>query len=142
MNVRLKQAAKEAGLPFGHRTMTYNSRFAHEVGKWAESRGSGDDFHRAVFTAYFAEGKNIGRVPVLMDIAGGVGLSRQEARRIIDTRAFAHAVDEDWSRSRQVDPEYIPSLMINGHLAVNPQQYDLFEQFMRDNHVKKHPATG
>jgi len=142
MNVRLKKAAKEAGLPFGRRTMTYNSRLAHEVGKWAESRGYGDDFHKAVFTAYFAEGKNIGRVPVLMDIIGVVGLSRREARQAIDTRAFTHAVDEDWSRSRQVDPEYIPSLMINSHLAVNPQQYDRFEQFMRDNHVKKRPATG
>jgi len=142
MNVRLKKAAKAAGLPFGHRTMTFNSRFAHEVGKWAESRGTADVFHKAVFTAYFAEGKNIGRVPVLVDIAAAVGLSRQEARRVIETRAYRHAVDEDWSRSLQVDPEYIPALMLNGHLAVNPQQYDLYEQFMRDNHIKKRPPTG
>ncbi|MDF1590351.1 MAG: DsbA family protein [Desulfobacterales bacterium] len=142
MNIRLKKAAKAAGLPFGHRTMTFNSRFAHEVGKWAESRDYGDDFHKAVFTAYFAEGKNIGRVPVLMDIVGAVGLPRQEARQVIDSRAFAPAVDEDWLRAQQVDPEYIPSLMINGRLAVNPQQYDLFRQFMRDNHIQKRPVTG
>ena len=136
MNVRLKKAAKAAGVPFGRRTMTYNSRLAHEVGKWAESRGKGDGFHKAVFTAYFAEGKNIGRVPVLVDIAAAAGLSRQEARQAIETRAYRQAVDEDWSRSLQVDPEYVPALMTNGHLLVNPQQYSLFRQFMRDNHIK------
>ncbi len=137
MNVRLKNAAQEAGLPFGHRTMTYNSRLAQELGKWAESTGQGDAFHNAVFRAYFVEGKNIGRPALLVDLAGAMGLSKQEAQRVIETRTFKQAIDQDWSRSLQVDPEYIPALMINGHLLVNPQKYELFEQFLRDNRVKK-----
>ncbi len=137
MNVRLKNAAQEAGLPFGRRTMTYNSRLAQELGKWVESKGQGDAFHKAVFRAYFVEGKNIGRPALLVELAGAMGLSKQEAQRIIETRTFKQAVDQDWSRSLQVDPEYIPSLMINGHLLVNPQKYELFEQFVSDNRVKK-----
>ena len=39
--IRLKQAAQEAGLPFNDRTMTYNSRLAQELAKWAETEGSG-----------------------------------------------------------------------------------------------------
>ena len=61
--VRLKQAAQEAGLPFSDRTMTYNSRLAQELAKWAESEDRGDEFHRAVFRAYFVQGTNIGKVP-------------------------------------------------------------------------------
>ncbi len=137
MNVCLKNAAQEAGLPFGRRTMTYNSRLAQELGKWAESKGQGDVFHKAVFRSYFVEGKNIGRPALLVDLAGAMGLLKQEAQRVIETRTFKQAVDQDWSRSLQVDPEYIPALMINGHLLVNPQKYELFEQFVRDNRVKK-----
>ena len=137
MNVRLKKAADEAGLPFGRRTMTYNSRAAHEMGKWAESRGLGDAFHDAVFRAYLVDGKNIGRIPVLVDLAGRVGLSEPEAKRVVETRAFADAVERDWARSLEVDPEYIPSVMLDGDLLVNPQKYDLYERFMEKNGVKR-----
>jgi len=137
MNVRLKNAAKEAGLPFGHRTMTYNSRLAQELGKWAESKGFGDEFHNAVFKAYYVDGKNIGKIRILVDLAGSIGLSEQEAQKVLETRAFEGAVDSDWSRSLKVDPEYIPSLMSNGHLLVNPQKYELFEQFMAKNDIEK-----
>ena len=83
--------------------------------------------------------KNIGQIPVLFDLAGSVGLSKQDARDVIENRTFKDMVDQDWSRSLQVDPEYIPSLMTNGNLLVNPQRYELFEQFMKTNHVMKRP---
>jgi predicted DsbA family dithiol-disulfide isomerase len=137
MNVRLKRAAKKAGLPFGYRTMTYNSRFAHELSKWAESEGYGDEFHITVFRAYYVDGKNIGKIPVLIELVKRLGLSQKEAKKVIETRAFKDAVDSDWSRSLQVDPEYIPSLMINGQLLVNPQKYELYEQLMRAKNIKE-----
>ena len=137
MNARLKNAADEAGLPFGRRTMTFNSRFAQELGKWAKSKNKEDAFHDAVFKAYFVDGKNIGQIPVLIELAGSVGLSKIDARDVVENRTFKDMVDQDWSRSLQVDPEYIPSLMTNGNLLVNPQRYELFEQFMKANHVMK-----
>jgi len=43
MMVRLKNAADAEGLPWGTRKMTYNSRLAQELGKWAEEKGRGDE---------------------------------------------------------------------------------------------------
>ncbi len=37
---RLKAVARELGLPFGDRAMTYNSRLAQELGHWAETEGN------------------------------------------------------------------------------------------------------
>ena len=34
---RLKRLAESEGLAYGDRTMTYNSRLAHELGAWADS---------------------------------------------------------------------------------------------------------
>lgn len=45
MLARLQQVAGAEGLPFGERTMTYNSRLAQELGKWAEEMDAGDCFH-------------------------------------------------------------------------------------------------
>ncbi len=67
MMARLKRVAREEGLPLGDRRRTYNSRLAQELGKWAEEKGRGEDFHAAVFRAYFADGKNIGKQQVLAD---------------------------------------------------------------------------
>jgi len=137
MQARLEKAADDAGLPLGRRTMTYNSRLAHELGKWASSLGKGDDYHNAVFQAFFGHNHNIGSAAVLVDLAKEVGLPVEEAEEITRSRPFGDAVDADWSRSLKVDPEYIPSLMIGDNLLVNPQKYALFEKFMADNGVKR-----
>jgi predicted DsbA family dithiol-disulfide isomerase len=72
--VRLKRVAEELGLPLGERKKTYNSRLAQELGKWAETQGKGNEFHDAVFRAYFADGKNIAKTGVLAGLAKTVGL--------------------------------------------------------------------
>ncbi len=137
MNERLKNAADEAGLPFGRRTKSYSTRLAHELGKWVQSQGKGDAFHNAVFRAVFVENINIALAPVLVDLVEGLGLSGRDAMGIVESHPFRDAVDADWFRSLEIDPEYIPSLMIGDQLLVNPQKYALFEQFMLDNDVQK-----
>ncbi|MCJ7596298.1 MAG: DsbA family protein, partial [Desulfobacterales bacterium] len=89
---RLKRVARQEGLPFGDRRRTYNSRLAQELGKWAESKGHGHEFHMAVFRAYFADNKNIGSIPVLIDIATSVNLPGQEAEKVLESRAFKGSV--------------------------------------------------
>ena len=63
--------------------MTYNSRLAQELAKWAESKGKGDEFHRAVFEAYFVETKNIGKIDELALLAQSLGLPEEEARQVL-----------------------------------------------------------
>jgi predicted DsbA family dithiol-disulfide isomerase len=137
MHTRLKTAADNAGLPLGRRTMTYNSRLAHEVGKWADTQAKGDEYHRAVFKAFFVDNTNISSLSVLIGIAGGIGLSEESARAAVEQGEFSDAVDADWSRSLEIDPDYIPSLMVNDRLLVNPQEYSLWEQFMMENNVER-----
>jgi predicted DsbA family dithiol-disulfide isomerase len=107
------------------------------LSKWAESRGKGEAFRGAVYRAYFVDGQNIGRLQVLAGLAQSTGFTEAEARSVIETGAFKEAVDRDWARSLEVDPEYIPSLMLEGHLLVNPQKYTLFEQFVRDRGIRR-----
>ncbi len=71
---RLKAVAAQEGLPWGLRTMTCNSRRAQELGKWAQERGKGEAWHRAMFSAYFAEGKNLYDLGVLSESAALLGL--------------------------------------------------------------------
>ena len=57
MQEAMKARMDAEGLPYGERTMTYNSRLAQELGKWADTQPGGEVLHDAFFRAYFVEGR-------------------------------------------------------------------------------------
>ena len=137
MRARLKQVADGLSLPLGEREMTYNTRLAQELAKWAESKGNGDPFHDAVFRAYFVEGKNIGKVDILAELAGSMGLSDEEARRVLTSRRFKEEVNSDWSRARQIGITAVPTFVINGETLVGAAPYEDLELFLVSHHVRR-----
>jgi len=137
MLARLKQVADDLGLPWGTRKMTFNSRLAQEMGKWAEVKGEGNEFHNAVFRTYFVEGKNIAKKDVLLELVKKVGLPVREARKVLESRSFREAVDEDWNLSMKWGITAVPTFVIDGHAVVGAQPYGVLEQFLTNNGVKK-----
>jgi predicted DsbA family dithiol-disulfide isomerase len=137
MMLRLKKVAEELGLPLGKRTKTYNSRLAQELAKWAESKNKGDEFHDAVFRAYFVDGKNISETDELAGLAQKVGLAADEARIVLRERSFREAVDADWMRSHQSGITAVPTFVMGREAVVGAQPYEALEQFLIRNKVKK-----
>jgi len=133
----LKKAAKELGLPWGERKNTYNSRLAQELGKWAETKGKGDEFHNAVFRAYFVDSKNISKTDVLVGLVKAVGLPENEAREALQMRAFKEAVDSDWALARRIGISAVPTFVLDHQAVVGAQPYEILEQFLLENGVKR-----
>jgi predicted DsbA family dithiol-disulfide isomerase len=119
------------------RRKTYNSRLAQELAKWAEFKGRGEEFHKAVFRAYFVEGRNIGKIKELALLAKSLGLPDQEATRVLESRTFQEAVDDDWSRSRAMGVTAVPTFAMNRQGVVGFQPYEELEQFLKTNHVQR-----
>ena len=134
---RLKKVAKELDLPWGERKKTYNSRLAQELGKWAETKGKGDEYHDAVFRAYFVDGKNIAKPDVLMGLVKAVGLPENEARESLQMRAFKESVDSDWVLVDKMGISSVPTFTLNDQTVVGAQPYEVLEQFLRENGVKR-----
>jgi predicted DsbA family dithiol-disulfide isomerase len=126
---RLKAVAADLGLPFGARTMTYNSRRAQEAGKWAESLNKGEEFHMAVFKAYFADGLNIAKIPVLVQLAESVGLKGVED--VLSEGTFKEAVDGDWRYSRGCGIKAVPTFAAKGRMVVGAQPYSVLEELVK-----------
>lgn len=126
MQARLRRLAETEGLPLTERTRTYNSRRAQELGKWAEARGKGDLFRKAVYLAYFVEGRNIAKVDELVRIAEAVGLQGDEARTVLTSGSFAAAVDADWQRAGELGITAVPSHVCAGKRLVGFSSYDDF----------------
>ncbi len=45
MRDNMRNLMEEAGLPYGNRSMTYNSRLAQELGFWADTQAGGEAIH-------------------------------------------------------------------------------------------------
>jgi predicted DsbA family dithiol-disulfide isomerase len=134
---RLKRVAESLNLPLADRIKTYNSRLAQELAKWAEAEGKGDEFHHAVFKAYFAEGKNISNADELMTLAASLGLPAEEARRVIAERRFREAVDADWERSRALGITAVPTFMMGIQRIVGFQPYEALAQLVESNGARQ-----
>ena len=131
MHAQMKARMDAEGLPYGERTMTYNSRLAQELGKWADTQPGGEAFHDAMFRAYFVEARDISRPEVLLEIAEQVGLPRAAAADVLEKRTFKAAVDADWKLSREYGITGVPTFVAGHRGVVGAQPYEVIERLVK-----------
>jgi predicted DsbA family dithiol-disulfide isomerase len=90
----------------------------------------GEGIHEALFQAYFVEGKNIGNIDILVDIAEAAGLSRSKARQILVARAFKDTVEADWQRAMRLGVTGVPTFVAQGRGVVGAQSYEILERLV------------
>lgn len=131
MQEQMRARMEAEGLPYGNRTMTYNSRLAQELGAWADTQPGGEAIHDALFRAYFVDGLNIGDAEVLAGLAEKIGLSREAALEVLEKRTFKAAVDADWEKSHQFGVTGVPTFVAGGSGLVGAQPYEALEQLVK-----------
>ena len=131
MQAQMRARMEAEGLPYGQRSMTYNSRLSQELGKWAESQPGGEAIHDALFRAYFVEARNIGDVEELIKIAQSVGLPAETARDVLEKRTHKAAVDADWEKSRHYGVTGVPTFVVGERGVVGAQPYEALEELVK-----------
>jgi predicted DsbA family dithiol-disulfide isomerase len=131
LHAQMKARMTAEGLPYGERTMTYNSRLAQELGKWADTQEGGEAIHDALSRAYFVDARDISQPEVLLDIAQSVGLSAHGAREVLERRTFKDAVDRDWELSRRYGITGVPTFVAGRYGVVGAQPYEALEELVR-----------
>ncbi len=131
MQAQMRARMEAEGLPYGNRSMTYNSRLAQELGAWADTQPGGEAIHDALFRAYFVDGRNIGDREVLVGIAAATGLSAEGAREAIEKRTHQATIDADWEKSRQYGVTGVPTFVAGNQVVVGAQPYEALEDLVR-----------
>ena len=130
MYQRMTRLMDAEGLPYGRRTHTFNSRLAQELAKWADTVTGSQPLHDRLYRAYFVDGRNIGDVDVLVELAASAGLRAEEARLVIDERRYKGAVDADWELSARSGVTGVPTFVAGGHQVVGAQSEEGLRQLM------------
>jgi len=137
----MKVNMEREGLPYNaERNMSYNSRLAQELAKWAETKGKAEEITNALFRAYFVDVKNIGKVDVLSKIAEENDLPADEATDVLLSRKFKDAVDEDWRRCAAMGVNAVPTFLAGRYLMVGAQPYEELERLVK--HVAQSNADS
>ncbi len=132
---QIKSVADQEGLPYGERTMTYNSRLAQELGSWADTKDNGEPLHDILYRAYFVDNLNISDVDVLVQLAEQAGLDGDEAREVLTDRRFSEKVDNDWKKAQSLGLSGVPTFVSSELYVVGCQSYDVLMRFV--NHLRK-----
>ena len=131
-NIRARGA--ELGFEFNmqKRGRIYNTFDAHRLLHWAETEGKQEALKKALFSAYFTEGRNPSDPVVLLEVTQKVGLDAKRAAEILESDEFAADVRgrEKFYADRGI--RAVPSVIINDqHLIQGGQPAEVFEKALR-----------
>src|SRR5690606_8899894 len=80
----LRILVEEEELPLGEVAFRPRTRKAHEAARFARERGREAEMRERILAAYWGEGRDIGRIDVLMEVAAEAGLDPEELKIALD----------------------------------------------------------
>jgi predicted DsbA family dithiol-disulfide isomerase len=124
LDAQVSAAAAQAGLGLRHDLMkrTPNTFNAHRLIWLAGQEGVQDAVVEALFSAYFVEGRDIGKVNLLCDIAAGAGIARERADTLFAGKEGVAEVSASALAARRSGISSVPTFVINGIPAFSGAQ--------------------
>lgn len=126
--------AKNAGLEYRFDLLQYtNTVKAHELLHHAKAKGVQHEMKERLMTAYFMEGKHVGRIDDLVELAVSVGLDADETRTALAENTYLPAVHQDQAQARAYGIQGVPFFVIDGQYGISgAQPPEAFANVLRD----------
>lgn len=111
--------AKNAGLTIDFETsIPANSFDAHRLLHFAKTKGLQNEAKEALFSAHFVKGLDIANRETLVQIGASVGLIAEELQGVLESAAYAEAVNYDIYEARQIGVRGVPFFVVDQQLAI------------------------
>ena len=141
---RVTGIASSVGLDFDyehvHQTNTVK---AHELIHLAKSKGCQLDMKERLLKAYFVEGRHVGRIEDLADLAAEIGLDRAEVVAALETEMFLADVKADVAQAAAYGIQGVPFFVIDGKYGVSgAQDPGTFTEVLRQARDERDQASA
>ncbi|MDW6005138.1 DsbA family oxidoreductase [Vibrio mangrovi] len=117
---KLTELGNELGINFQFtpEMRIYNTRKAHQLMMWAARSQQQTSFQKALFLAYFQEGKVMDDTDVLLDIAEAQGLDRRDCRRVLADPGWSSAVAQTEQQWLDAGIQAVPAMIIEQNILL------------------------
>lgn len=129
---RVTGIAAAAGLDYDFDALKHTKTLkAHELLHFAKEQGRQLELSERLFRAYFTEGRHIGRIDELVELATEVGLDAEAAREALESGRFAPAVEADIAQAGAYGISGVPFFVFEGKYGVSgAQPAEVFSQVL------------
>ncbi|MDR9414657.1 MAG: DsbA family oxidoreductase [Gracilimonas sp.] len=141
MNANMVEMASKAGLDYNMDAVKPTNSFnAHQLLHLAKVYGKQDEMKEALLSAYFMQGKHVGKTDVLVEIAETVGLEKEKARKTIEENKYSKQVMADIEKAHQIGVQGVPFFYINEKYGLSgAQPVEVFTEALKK--ISKEPNT-
>ena len=87
------------------------TRLAHQAAHWALSQGRFNDYHAAVFRAFFERGEDIGDTEILITLSLELEMNGDSLRHALKTQEFEKSVREDEHEAEALGVRGVPAFI-------------------------------
>ncbi|WNJ97808.1 DsbA family oxidoreductase [Vibrio ruber] len=117
---KLTELGNELGIDFQFTAdmRIYNTRKAHQLMMWAARSQQQTSFQKALFLAYFQEGKAMDDTDILLDIAVAQGLDRRDCQRVLTDPGWSSAVVQTEQQWLEAGIQAVPAMIIEQHILL------------------------
>ncbi|HEU4756847.1 MAG TPA: DsbA family oxidoreductase [Agromyces sp.] len=129
---RVTGIAAAAGLEYDYDALQHTKTVkAHELLHFAKEQGRQLELSERLFRAYFTEGRHVGRIDDLVELAAEVGLDADAAREALESGRYGAAVQADIAQAGAYGIQGVPFFVIEGKYGVSgAQPAEVFAQVL------------
>lgn len=99
-----------------------NTVISHELLHYAKAHGRQLDMAERLFKAYFIDGRHVGRIADLADLAAEIGLDRADVVRSLNAHDHLAAVKADVAQAGAYGIQGVPFFVIDGRYGISGAQ--------------------
>ena len=111
------------------RVVISNTLKAHELLHFAKAHGRQPEMKERLLRAYWVEGRRVGRIDELVELAGEVGLDQDAARQALQAGEYRQAVRADVEQAERYGISGVPFFVLDGKYGLSgAQEPDTFLQ--------------
>ena len=148
MGVRVTGIAETVGLHYDYDALqTTNTVLGHQAIHYAKAHGKQAEMKERLMKAYFEEGRHVGRIEQLADLAAEIGLDRSDVVRALSADEYLADVRADQALAIELGIRGVPFFVLDGKYGVSGAQEaqtfaNVLKQVVDERHVAATPETA